>query len=72
MPPELLERFQKKSSKAKDGNTAGMKKGKGMPTAGRAAGKAEAKGEKSGADKRKGTPRGTGMMSPKKGASSKK
>ena len=74
MPPELLDRFQKKSGKGKDKdlNTAGMKKGKGMPAAGRPAGKAEAKGERSGADKRKGTPRGTGMMTPKKGASSKK
>ena len=36
------------------------------------AAKAEAKGQKSGADKRKGTARGTGMMSPKKGTSAKK
>ena len=69
MPPELLERFKKKSAK-KDGNTAGMSK-KGMP-AGKKAAKAEAAGQKSGADKRKGTARGTGMMSPRRGTSAKK
>jgi hypothetical protein len=71
MPPELLERFKSKSaSKNKDGNTAGMKK-KGIPTGPKNA-KDEAKGQRSGADKRKGTPRGSGMMSPRKGTSTKK
>ena len=70
MPPELLERFKKKSGAKKDGNTAGMKKG-GMP-AGKAGAKAEAKGMKRGADKKKGAARGSGMMGMKKGSSAKK
>jgi hypothetical protein len=70
MPPELLERFKGKSGAKKDENTAGMRK-KGMP-AGKKAAKAEAAGEKSGAGKRKGTARGTGMMSPRRGTSNKK
>jgi len=70
MPPELLDRFKGKSGAKKDENTAGMRK-KGMP-AGKKAAKAEAAGEKSGAGKRKGTARGTGMMSPRRGTSAKK
>ena len=65
MPPELLERFKKKSAAKKDGNTAGMKKKGGLP-AGRAGAKAEARGMKAGADKKKGAPRGSGMKGMKR------
>ena len=65
MPPELLERFKKKSATKKDGNTAGMKKSGGMPS-GKAGAKAEAKGVKAGADKKRGATRGSGMMGMKK------
>ena len=71
MPPELLERFKGKSAAKKDGNTAGMKKKGGMP-AGKAGAKAEARGMKAGADKKKGATRGSGMMGMKRGSSAKK
>ena len=64
MPPELLERFKGKAGAKKDGNTAGMKKKGGLP-AGKAGAKAEAKGEKRGADKKKGATRGSGMLGAK-------
>ena len=72
MPPELLAKFKAKSdAKKKDGNTAGMKKKGGLP-AGKKGAKAEARGMKRGADKKKGAPRGSGMMGMKKGSSAKK